>query len=110
MADQLRKYNRDLNLTIRITLTDEDGNAFDLSTASSVYMYFYAPDGTTYSVAASIVNPPGTDGLIQYKHSSSDFELVNGVYSFTGSVVWNDGTENVGVNTGSFRVKGLFEE
>lgn len=95
-------------LLVRVQLVDCNGDALDISGASSVRLYFQAPDGNTHTVMTpSVQIVDALQGIIEYEHSASDFPLVNGLHKFAGSVVWASGKENIGETLGTFRVKGL---
>ena len=48
-----------------IKLVDEKGAALDLTGTSSIDIRFSKPRGDSIELAASIVNSPGTDGIVE---------------------------------------------
>lgn len=49
-----------------VQLVDEKGADLDLTGTDSVKLRFSKPRGDSIEVAATIVSPPGTDGLVEF--------------------------------------------
>ena len=58
-------HNGDVGTVFRLTITDTDGTAIDVSTATTKYIYFQDPAGTKTQQTAAFYTD-GTDGKIQY--------------------------------------------
>lgn len=62
----------------------------DLSTATDLRLLFSKPDGSTLDKVASLVNPPGTDGWIEYVAIAGDIDQV-GAWTIQGLVTFPTG-------------------
>jgi len=60
----------DFQLLVEKTGTDGTNTVFDLSTGSVLQMVFTDPDGTETTVTGTILNSPGTDGLLRFINST----------------------------------------
>lgn len=65
----------DIGTIFRGTIYDEDGNAQDISTATTKQLIFKKPDGTLLPKTATFFTD-GTDGKLQYTSVSGDFNVV----------------------------------
>jgi len=71
-ADEV--HVNDIGTQFRLTVKDGT-DVVDVSAASTLYIYFYKPDGTILTKTATLVND-GTDGLIQYTTVDGDINVV----------------------------------
>ena len=60
----------DFQLLVQKTNTSGTNVAFDLSAASAIQMVFTDPSENETTVTATILNAPGSDGLIRYVNST----------------------------------------
>lgn len=65
----------DIGFNVELDITDEDGNVFDISTATVKQIVFVKPDQSTITVDASFVTN-GSDGKIYYNVSTSILDYV----------------------------------
>jgi len=75
----------DIGTTIKATIVDQDGNALDVSGASTLQLIFLKPNGVQESQTATMTND-GTDGIIEYVTIADDLD-VPGVWKSQGYVV-----------------------
>lgn len=54
-----------IGVRIEVKFIDELGADLDLSTAQAILLRFSTPGGPSKEFPATIVNPPGTDGLAE---------------------------------------------
>ena len=66
-------HNGDVGTIFRLTITDIDGAAIDVSTAVVKYIYFQDPAGTIMQKTATFYTD-GTDGKIQYTTVNGDID------------------------------------
>lgn len=75
-------------------LVKDGGTVVDLTGVSTLEMFFEKPDGTVLTKTASLVNSPGTDGLVKYVTDSATVLDVAGTWKrqvrvkFSGSQDW----------------------
>ena len=80
----------DIGTAFRVTVKDESDTVVDISTASSLRIFFAKPDGTTETKTASHYTD-GTDGIMEYITQSGDLDIV-GSWSLQGVVSIGGGT------------------
>lgn len=56
----------DYGTVFDVTVDDQDGNVFNLATATSLQIIFVKPDGSTRVAATPTLKTDGTDGIVQY--------------------------------------------
>lgn len=74
-----------IGLIFRATVKDENGDAIDLSAASTKELHFEAPSGAGKEMTAAFYTD-GTDGVIQYTTVSGDLDE-DGVWSVQAYIV-----------------------
>lgn len=74
----------DFGTTFRITLTDANGDAVDISTATIKQIWFKKPDGTVLSKDAVFLTD-GTDGIIQWV-ATAGVLILKGLWEIQGRV------------------------
>lgn len=74
------------------TLTDEDGNAVDLTDASVELVAELVGDSSTTFGGSATVETPASDGVVRYDWSSGDTDTP-GTYIAEFVVTYNDSTE-----------------
>jgi hypothetical protein len=87
MAEEIRAG--DVGTAFRYRILDQDGNPFDLSTATALRLFFEVPGGEVTEHTASLVGD-GTDGLLQYVGASGDIPR-GGNYRVQAKVTRPDG-------------------
>lgn len=86
MATTLTQVQEDfIGLIFRATVKDENGDAIDLSGASTKELHFEAPSGAGKEMTAAFYTD-GTDGVIQYTTVSGDLDE-DGTWSVQAYVV-----------------------
>lgn len=65
----------DIGTIFRGTIYDEDGNAQDISTATTKQLIFKKPDGTLLPKTATFFTD-GTDGKLQYEVQVNDIDQI----------------------------------
>lgn len=68
-------HNGDIGTIFRLTITDTDGTAIDVSTATVKYIYFQDPSGNKSQETAAFTTD-GSDGIIQYTTVDGDIDEV----------------------------------
>ena len=81
----------DIGTAFTLTVQDQDCAPVDLSTQTSLAVLFLRPDGVGFERAASVVNAPGTDGVLRYVTVAGDLSQ-EGRWSVQGRVVIDAGT------------------
>lgn len=87
-------------VTFRVTVTDQDGSAVDVSGASTKQIKLRKPSGTVLTKTASFTTD-GSDGKIEYQTANTDLDVA-GVWGIQAYVV-GTGYEN-STRADSFRV------
>ena len=64
----------DVGTRFELTLEDGDGNAVDISSATTLQLVFRKPDGTVLEVTATL-SGAGTDGKLYYDSVDGDIDL-----------------------------------
>ena len=62
----------DVGVAMQSLIKDQKGNIVNLSIASGIQFVFFKPGNPAYSVSGAFVTD-GTDGLVQYITTSTDF-------------------------------------
>lgn len=75
MPDSTVIQKNDEGVAFLVQVNDQDGNAINLSSASSINILFEKPDKTFVSKTASFVTD-GTDGQIEYISITGDLNMV----------------------------------
>lgn len=75
MSVENQIHVNDIGTIFRLTITDENGTAVDISGATTKTIYFRAPDNTLLTKAGSFYTD-GTDGILQYTTVSGDIDQV----------------------------------
>lgn len=83
----------DIGTSFRVTMKDEDGVVVDISTATSLLIWFAKADGSTMEKTATLVNS-GTDGLMEYVTVDGDLDQagpwkIQGVVGFADDSVFH---------------------
>lgn len=91
----------DVGTIFRVTVTDEDGAALDISAATLKQIVFEKPDETTTTKTASL-DTDGTDGIMRYTTVSGDLDQA-GRWKIQGVVGLPSGQWHTNVDT--FKVK-----
>lgn len=93
VQDDLIRVN-DIGVVFTATVTrviNEIDTAVDLSSSTLVQLEFEKPDGTRLAlVTATIVTPPGTDGIVTYKDSVGLFDVI-GRWKVRGVATFSNG-------------------
>lgn len=74
---KVHKGDTHTDFQILVQETDVTGTngVFDLGDASTLQMVFTDPDGVETIVTATILNSPGTDGILRYINSASAIDI-----------------------------------
>lgn len=80
----------DIGTEIRITITDCNGVAIDISNATSLNLFFKKPSGESITKTGSFVTD-GSDGLIKYIVQSGDINEI-GTWKIQVEITANNGT------------------
>lgn len=75
----------DIGTIFEVTITDRDGVAINLATASTLSIIFAKPSGATVTKTATL-SGDGTDGKIRYASIADDLD-VPGVWQLQGFVI-----------------------
>lgn len=92
------------NTTFKITLKGQDGNAIDVSTATTITFKFLKPkqkSGDTVSKSGTLTND-GTDGIVQHI-AADDLLDTEGIWEVQVYILLSDGTD-FHSNINKFRV------
>jgi len=81
---------KDYGNDIILTFTDEDGNALDISDASSVNLVVGDLDGSTFITKSMSFVSDGSDGQVKFSFNSGDI-TVSGYYDAVIQVNYSDG-------------------
>jgi len=82
----------DFQLLVQKTQVDGTNVAVDLSATSAQQMIFTDPDGNETTVTASILNSPGTDGLVRYINNAGAVVINSiGLWSYRAKVTMSVG-------------------
>ncbi|MGI0056144.1 MAG: hypothetical protein ACREAK_02085 [Nitrosarchaeum sp.] len=65
----------------------------DLSLTTTQYIIFTDPNGVETQVTASILNPPGTDGLIRYIDTTPSLLTIAGIWKYRARLIFTTGGE-----------------
>jgi hypothetical protein len=76
----------------RCELKGPDGVAVDLTNVTTVKFHFEKPDGTKVNGAAEKVNPPGTDGIVEYTWVATDTDT-KGTIKGEWDLTYNDASK-----------------
>ncbi len=79
---QLECQERNANIRLIVVAVDNEGDAIDISTASSLKMKLLAPDGTVIEKTASLLTS-GVDGSMKYDTVPADL-IQAGLYKIQG--------------------------
>ena len=82
-------HKNDIGTIFRLTITDTDDAAVDVSSATVKFIYFKKPDGTKAKKTA-VFYTDGSDGIIQYVGVSGDIDQA-GEWQVQGYVETSDG-------------------
>jgi len=88
MAQEI--HVKDIGTVFEVTLEDNSAPV-DLNGSTGLSIIFRNPPGTVVIKVATIVNPPGTDGKIQYVTIADDLDCA-GDWSIQAEVVFPTGT------------------
>lgn len=80
----------DLLPNVRATLTDNEGNAVDLTLASSVKFVMKSPSATTAKVDAAGTIVTAASGIVQYTWATGDTDTA-GTFNAEFEVCWDVG-------------------
>lgn len=75
----------DIGTTIKAAIVDQDGNALDVSGASTLQLIFLKPNGVQETKTATMTSG-GADGIIQYVTVSGDLD-VPGIWKSQGFII-----------------------
>lgn len=70
----------DVGTVFKYSILDEDSNVVDVSTASSINIYFKKPGYDTVSKSGTLYTD-GTDGIVYYTIASGDLNVVGNWYT-----------------------------
>jgi len=82
-------HEGDIGTIFRLTIVDTSGNVIDVSSATTMYLYFQKPDGTNVQKTAEFYTD-GTDGIIQYTSVDGDIDAT-GNWQVQGYIEVTDG-------------------
>jgi len=88
----------DLGTDIQIVITDTDINGvnviLNLTGSISQFIKIFDPDGNLETtLSASILNPPGTDGIIRAINTSAELFDEEGLWEFKGEITDSGGNK-----------------
>jgi hypothetical protein len=84
--------NTDFQLLVEKTGTNGTNSAVDLSAASVMQLIFTDPDGAETTVTGTILNSPGTDGLLRYINSAGDLTIGKiGLWKYRAKITFTVG-------------------
>jgi hypothetical protein len=85
--------NTDLQLVVQDTSVSDVNTAVDFSTdtASAYTIIVTDPDGTETELAASLLNSPGTDGIIHHVTTVTTLFAQAGPHTFKAKITFDDG-------------------
>lgn len=84
--------NTDFQLLVEKTATDGTNSAVDLSAASAMQLVFTDPDGTETTVTGTILNSPGTDGLLRYINNAGALTIDKvGLWKYRAKITFTVG-------------------
>lgn len=83
--------NTDFQLLVEDTDINNNNNPVDLATTSARQIVFTDPSGNETSKSASILTPPGTDGVIHFVNTDSTFVDEAGLWHYRAKLTFNDG-------------------
>lgn len=97
-------HQSDKKTTLTATVVDDNGDAVDISGATTMTFVLEKPDGTVTTKTASFLTD-GTDGIVKYDTVTDDFD-VSGLWHFqayidisTGDTVFHTDIEQFEVKT-----------
>jgi hypothetical protein len=82
----------DFQLLVEKTGTDGTNTVLDLSAASVLQMVFTDPEGTETTVTGTVINSPGTDGLLRFINSTGALVIdKTGLWKYRAKVTMSVG-------------------
>lgn len=100
MVDIGKPHVGDIDTDFQLLVEETDfagasNTPVDLSTTTTQYMIFTDPDGTETQATASILNSPGSDGLIRYIDTAilSAATARAGIWKYRARLVFSSGGE-----------------
>lgn len=78
-------HKGDKGVVLVVTFYDEDGDALDVSSATTIEMHFKKPDGETAVVTAAYVSD-GSDGQLEYTTLAATLDQA-GTWQYQGYIV-----------------------
>ena len=82
----------DFQLLVEKTGTSGTNTVLDLSAASVLQMVFTDPEGTETTVTGTILNAPGSDGLLRFINNSGDLDIdKTGLWTYRAKVTMSVG-------------------
>jgi hypothetical protein len=93
-------HKDDIGIRFLVTVLDENGDAKDISSATTKQFIFQKPSGELLTASASFVNG-GTDGQLSYTSVSGDLDEI-GLWRLQVYVVYTGGSKKSDV--GNFRI------
>lgn len=83
--------NTDFQLVVQDTDLTNTNNPVDLSTTATQEIVFTDPSGNESTKSASILNPPGTDGIIHHVNTDAAFIDESGMWHCRAKLTFSDG-------------------
>ena len=82
----------DFQILVQETNVSGTNIVFDLGDASTLQIVFTDPDGVETTVTGTILNSPGTDGLLRYVNSSPSPTInQTGLWQYRGKITVTSG-------------------
>jgi hypothetical protein len=82
----------DFQLLVEETDTSGSNSAFNLGDASALQMVFTDPDGDETTVSCTIVNSPGTDGIMRFINSGGTLVInITGLWKYRAKLTLTSG-------------------
>lgn len=95
---------------IRVSLTNADGSALDVSAAGTVVVVFFRQSGTTTPIATLTCTKPngGADGVVQFNFPGTTLNVTPGSYEGEIQITFADTTVQTVFDTLKFYVRQQF--
>lgn len=79
----------EFQLEVKDTDLNDSNSTVDLAGVSAMVMIFTDPDGNETEVTASIANSPGSDGIISYINTDSNFIDIPGFWYYRAKLTFD---------------------
>jgi hypothetical protein len=89
-VSRIAVVKNDYGYDLEFKLTDAEGNAVDLSGATSVKVFIAEPGSSTAKVVGTCTVTDATGGLCKYTVQSGDFDTANKTYDVEVEITYSD--------------------